>query len=180
MGSLIVRVSWQARMVLMFLMMTMLVGMSQEQCNCWKCKNITEGIHSGTYYYLDSSGNTGTCLYRDPHTGKIIRACDEEASLGDSYLYELCENVTGPEVCIDPPIASDYGFLSRTWEGRRSKYPRLAITVSHHARLPATMGQLFMIFGAQLLTFHDGSLLWAIMTYHAVCLTKPGEKKNLF
>ena len=25
--------------------------------------------------------------------------------------------ILGPEVCIDPPVASDYGFLNRTWDG---------------------------------------------------------------
>merc|ERR1712106_891117 len=78
------------------------VGVSEEDCNCFECKDVTEGIHKGTYYFLDQSGNTGTCLYRDPHTGKIIRACDEEASLGDSYSYEIFQNIT------------DILFLNRT------------------------------------------------------------------
>ena len=42
-------------------------------------------------------------LFRDPHTGKIIRACDQEASLGDSYEYEICKDVKGNnkyESCI--------------------------------------------------------------------------------
>ena len=32
---------------------------------------------------------------RDPITGRIIRACDAEATLADEYVYEQCENVTG-------------------------------------------------------------------------------------
>eukprot|EP00091_Calanus_sinicus_P016306 TRINITY_DN35608_c0_g1_i1.p1 TRINITY_DN35608_c0_g1~~TRINITY_DN35608_c0_g1_i1.p1 ORF type:complete len:159 (-),score=28.87 TRINITY_DN35608_c0_g1_i1:47-523(-) len=105
-------------MILIFLL-SLCIALSEGQCNCFECKNVTEGIHKGEYYYLDSGGNTATCLYRDPHTGKIIRACDEEASLGDNYAYEICENVTGPEVCIDPPVASDYGYANRTWDGTK-------------------------------------------------------------
>ena len=55
--------------------------------------------------------------------------------MGDSYVYELCLNVTGkiycsvcynffklcsgPKVCIDPPKATDYGYLNRTWDGSK-------------------------------------------------------------
>merc|ERR1712236_28291 len=87
------------------------------QCNCFDCKNITEGPYQGTYYYM---GNQGQCLYRNPHSGAIIRACDNEASLGDSYVYELCTNVTGPKVCIDPPEPEPYGYLNRTWDGTKN------------------------------------------------------------
>eukprot|EP00092_Neocalanus_flemingeri_P018822 GFUD01020380.1.p2 GENE.GFUD01020380.1~~GFUD01020380.1.p2 ORF type:complete len:160 (+),score=26.68 GFUD01020380.1:14-493(+) len=95
------------------------VGISEEQCNCFECKNVTVGIYQGEYYSMGDQGSTGGCLYRNPHTGKIIRACDTEATIADTYVYEICANVTGPMVCIDPPSAADFGYLNRTWDGSK-------------------------------------------------------------
>ena len=100
-------------------------------------------------------------MSRDPHTGKIIRACDDEASLGDNYPYEICEDVTGqvftnselsiiwfstgPTVCIDPPVASEYGYLNRTWDGTKD------IQVSKVAKNSKSIFNQFSVHIGQLL-----------------------------
>merc|ERR1739838_131009 len=170
--------------ITLFIALVLLVGvLNAQDCNCFECKNVTEGVYKGSYYAMGDASSTGGCLYRDPTTGRIIRACDSEATLADTYVYEQCENVT--DLCQDlrsvlNPLRLQTLVISTGLGTAPGRYRclRLATTVSPPARLPATMGQLFMIFGAQLLTFHSGSLLWAIMTYHAVCLTKQGNKEE--
>merc|ERR1712215_86350 len=108
-----------AKMFSLLYLLLLFVALSEEQCNCFECKDVTEGPHVGTYYAMGDQGSTGGCLYRDPNTGKIIRACDQEATFGDNYDYVLCANVTGPKICIEPPLAEPYGYLNRTWDGTK-------------------------------------------------------------
>ena len=51
-------------------------------------------------------------MSRDPTTGRIIRACDSEATLADTYVYEQCENVTGRTVLL----------LTRADRGRKRQF----------------------------------------------------------
>jgi len=120
MGSAFTAMSGAGPSNTLFIALVLLVGvLNAQDCNCFECKNVTEGVYKGSYYAMGDASSTGGCLYRDPLTGRIIRACDSEASVADTYVYEQCENVTGPEICINPPEAADFGFLNRTWDGTR-------------------------------------------------------------
>jgi len=104
---------------LLSLLMTVIVsGQTLSACNCFECKEVKEGPYLGSYYSMGE--HTGGCLYREPNSGRIIRACDSEATLGDDYLYAVCEDTSGPDECIEPPDAVTFGFKNRTWDGTKT------------------------------------------------------------
>jgi len=98
---------------------------SPASCNCFECKTVVDGPYAGDYYAMDgtygtqTTAVTGGCLYRERNNGKIIRACDTEATPGGGVQYHKCYDQDGLSECRLPPEASDYGYDERTWDGSR-------------------------------------------------------------